>query len=84
MASTSHRGNSFDILRICAALAVIVCHHYYISGREGPSWMSNATVMKTSISPPQNATPLSSTNRHMPPARIAGHWVATQRSAREP
>ena len=40
MASTSHRGNSFDILRICAALAVIVCHHYYISGREGPSWMN--------------------------------------------
>lgn len=40
MAPNPPRGNSFDILRICAALAVIVCHHYYINGREGPSWMN--------------------------------------------
>lgn len=40
MASVSHRGNSFDILRMGAALAVIFCHHYYIVGREGPSWMN--------------------------------------------
>ena len=40
MTPTPHRSNSFDILRICAALAVIVCHHYYISNREGPSWMN--------------------------------------------
>ncbi|PWB17183.1 acyltransferase [Comamonas sp. JNW] len=38
--SMPHRSNSFDILRICAALAVIFCHHYYISGREGPAWMN--------------------------------------------
>lgn len=40
MTPAPHRSNSFDILRICAALAVIVCHHYYISDREGPSWMN--------------------------------------------
>ena len=40
MSSSPHRSNSFDILRISAALAVIVCHHYYISNHEGPSWMN--------------------------------------------
>ncbi|GAB2461601.1 MAG: acyltransferase family protein [Comamonas sp.] len=40
MASSLHRTNSFDILRISAALAVIVCHHYYISDRQGPPWMN--------------------------------------------
>lgn len=36
----AHRSNSFDILRICAALAVIVCHHFYITGTQGPAWMN--------------------------------------------
>ena len=40
MASVAHRSNSFDILRISAALAVIVCHHYYITNTPGASWMN--------------------------------------------
>ena len=40
MASVAHRSNSFDILRIGAALAVIVCHHYYITNTPGASWMN--------------------------------------------
>ena len=43
-----------------------------------------STLMKANISPPQNATPFTSTNRHMPRARIAGQRVATQRSAWRP
>ncbi len=39
MSNALNRHNSFDLLRLGAALAVIFCHHYFIVGYEVPSWM---------------------------------------------
>ena len=45
-------------------------------GCAAPNWSSIMMARKANISPPQNATPFSSTKCHMPRARIAGQRAA--------
>lgn len=42
--SIQHRGNLFDLLRICAASAVIFSHHFHITHTASPSWLYSDMV----------------------------------------
>ncbi len=42
--ATPHRGNLFDLLRIAAACAVIVSHHFPITQTAPPAWLHASMV----------------------------------------
>ncbi len=42
--STQHRGNLFDLMRICAASAVIFSHHFHITHTASPTWLHSDMV----------------------------------------